>query len=178
MREYATDREKADRHLDQVRKIVGPVLLRPAPDYHDRHENTDLLAVDGRVSVRIREHGYFAKYAHDITFRFARSSGVETEHSKMINGFGRYDFYGHENVDGTTVEHWMLLDLNRFRGALIKEASMPEPLRMKFTIRDNHDGTTSFIAYDIRTFPKGILLLVSDEIADILRDLPQYKRSA
>ena len=181
MPDYAFDRRWSDRFLPQIAQIVGPLMLGAAPTYHDQRENTDLMVLDAheniRVAARVRKFGYFAGFGHDVTFRHARANGAETEFAKLVNGFGRYFFYGHANAEATDIPDWMVLDLNRFRGALIKESlsHMPEPLRMKFVRQDNFDNETSFLAYDIRTFPKGIIVSMSASVTEILNRCPQYQ---
>lgn len=181
MADYYGDRRWSDRFLPRIVQIVGPLMLGTAPTYQDQRENTDLMVLDAqeniRVAARVRKHGYFPGFGHDVTFRHARANGAETEFAKVVNGFGRYFFYGHSNVDETDIPDWMVLDLNRFQGALIKESlsKMPEPLRMKFVKQDNNDNETSFLAYDIRTFPKGVIISMSASIAEILSKFPQYE---
>jgi hypothetical protein len=175
MPDYAFDRPWSDRFLPRIAQIVGPLMLGAAPNYNDMRENTDLMVLDAhdniRVAARVRRFGYFAGFGHDVTFRHARASGAETEFRKLVNGFGRYFFYGHANAEATDIPDWLVLDLNRFRGALIIESisKMPEPLRMKYVRQDNTDNETSFIAYDIRTFPSGIIVKCSDSVSEILK---------
>lgn len=156
MSSYATDREWSDIMIPQIRGIVGPRLLEPAPFELDASEATDLLlfkAKDMRIAARVRRPGYADRYPFEFTIRARRESGAETEMSKIINGFGDWMFYGHADEENT-ICRWFLIDLHSFRSALIHR-----PPGLKYDKKDNGDGT-HFVAYDVRSFPSAPPLLV------------------
>ena len=154
---YATDREWSDIMIPQIRGIVGPRLLKPAPFDLDACEATDLLlfkARDMRIAARVRRPGYADRYPFEFTIRAHRESGAETEMSKIIDGFGDWMFYGHAD-ETNTICRWFLIDLHSFRATLIRR-----PAGLKLNRKDNGDGT-HFVAYDVRSFPEHPPLLVA-----------------
>jgi hypothetical protein len=156
MSKYLTDRAWSDVMIPQIFKIVGPLLLEPAPFEMDVNQATDLLlfkAKDMRIAARIRRPGYCEKYPHEFTIRSHRQSGAETEMRKIINGFGDWMFYGHADRNNI-ISRWFLIDLHAFRAALISCD------RLQYTENDNWDGTR-FIAFDVRYFPESPPLLVA-----------------
>lgn len=109
--------------MPAVLQIVGPRLVRPAPLVLDREEATDLIvltASDLRVGVRLRRPGYNDRFPSEFTIRRERDSGARTEWQKvMYDGWGDWLFYGHASGDAA-VWPWMIVDLCRLRGVLIK----------------------------------------------------------
>lgn len=157
MASYQKDRAWSDITIPHIRKIVGPLLLEPAPFELDAKQATDLLvfkARDMRIAARVRRPGYADKYPYEFTIRAHRDNGVETELSKIINGFGDWLFYGHAN-EANEICRWMVIDLNVFRSNLIKSGRQKlaggDVFRLTVNAKDNGDGT-KFNAYDVRTF--------------------------
>ena len=147
---YSIDRQWADLLIPQVKTIVGPHLLIDASAENDQREATDLIVLkarDMRIGARVRRPGYADKYRYEFTLRCQRDSGVETELSKIVNGWGDMLFYGHADNAGK-IWLWWLVDLHSFRAALIRDRQF---LRSGKT--PNGDGTY-FAWFDIRSFPK------------------------
>lgn len=149
--EYQQDRDRADEHLPQIRKICGEYLLTVAPDDEDRQHATDVMVTLGacgcRIGCRVRDHEYLARYPWDITFRYARRSGARTEWEKVVYGYGDWMFYGFASPDNSQIVKWTLLDLGVFRGHIIMGFPVPEA-------KVNKDGKTAFIAFDLRKMPR------------------------
>lgn len=151
MTEYQKDRAWSDRYIPEIKRIVGPYLLEPAPIEEDCKRATDLIilaARDKRIACRMRRFGYAQKYPYDFTIRSHRDSGAETELSKLVSGYGDWMFYGHAAESGNTIAHWMLINLHSWRAHLIRaedrKAVTPDA-------KDNEDGTR-FLAFDVRRF--------------------------
>lgn len=159
---YRSDRAWSDQFIQSICQIVGPLLLTEAPLKIDQEENTDLivLSVDAkRIACRVRRHGYADRYPNEFTIRCRRDSGMETELSKIINGFGDWMFYGHQAaLDTIEIDPWMLLDLRPFRGGLIRHLNHQHVLRCG--VKPNDDGT-HFKWYDATSFPENPPLIVA-----------------
>jgi hypothetical protein len=150
MSKYQDDRTWSDHFIPEIKRIVGPYLLEPAPIEEDCKRATDLIilaARDKRIACRMRRPGYAERYPYDFTIRSERDSGAETELSKLVNGYGDWMFYGHATPEWK-VGRWMLIDLHSWRAHLIRnddrKAVQPQT-------RDNGDGTR-FLSFDVRKF--------------------------
>ena len=161
MATYSENRKYADTFIPQIKRIVGPLLLEPTDVILDTREATDLIvfhARDMRIAARVRRHGYFEKYGHQFTIRARLDNGMETELSKIVNGWGDWLFYGHSDPSSTYIKQWMVVDLHSFRAALIRNSM--NGARIKIEERANGDGTF-FKAFDVKTFPVHPPILVT-----------------
>ena len=80
------------------RKLWGPA--RDTPRWVDIKYNADLMLipVGGQwIAMRLRRpyRGYVQSYGLEFTIRSERSTGAETELSKIRRGLGDWLFYGH-----------------------------------------------------------------------------------
>ena len=153
---YGVDRSWSDGMISQIKKLVGPHLLESAPLDVDREQATDLMVLrarDMRIAARVRRSGYADKYCNQFTIRSRRDNGVETELSKIINGWGDWFFYGHADGLGV-IWMWMIIDLNVFRGSLIRN------VKIEFGDKANGDGTF-FRWFNVRSFPPSIMIASS-----------------
>jgi hypothetical protein len=165
MQDYETDRAWGDRFLYDVGRIVGRNLLRTAPVDTDRNRATDLVLLTARpldIAVRVRRAGYADLYPFDVTIRCERASGAKTELEKFVDGFCDWMFYGHADQQETGLSRWFLLDLQVWRGALMREGL--RCIRGKRGIysgaiksRSNDDGTR-FAYFDVRSFPPEMII--------------------
>lgn len=157
---YARNREWSDRMLPQVRHLIGPLLLEPAPLELDCKQATDLIVLkarDMRIAVRVRRPGYYCNFKYEFTLRAKHDNGAETELSKIVNGWGDWLFYGHADKDDF-ITLWWLVDLYAFRAALIRNSMNGGSLL--YEAHSNRDGT-HFVAFDLRSFPEHPPILVS-----------------
>lgn len=156
---YSDDRVFSDRYLDQVRAILGPMVLTVSTDEEDMEEATDLTvlraASNFRVGVRIRRQNA-ARWAGEFTIRSKRSSGAKTELRKIMEGWGDWLFYAiaaDDNNLAVGFHVWTVIDLDSFRfhfgavGHSPKLFTRPESHHIS-----NGDGT-EFTAYVIDSFP-------------------------
>jgi hypothetical protein len=85
---YGKDRAWSDRYLPAVQRIVGPLLLAPAPFRVDATEATDLMVMtarDMRIACRVRRPGFAGPYGNEFTMRSRRyDSGAVTEIEKAV----------------------------------------------------------------------------------------------
>jgi hypothetical protein len=166
MRSFQEDFNWQLKFIDQIKQIVGPLLLDQAPLQIDQKEATDLLiltARDKRIACRTRRpgQGYLEKYPHDFTIRCHRATGAETEMRKISAGFGDWLFYGHSDDEEKRIVRYMIVDLAHFRFHLIEDGFRSES-RKKLKLRpiSNGDGT-SFLPFDWRWFPDAPPILVA-----------------
>lgn len=125
-------REQEHEFRDFVEKAVRPHMhnfsrLKSGAVVSTTEEDTR-LSFDMRVglwvpvSVRLRTAYYFERY-RDFSIRSkTRYSGqvingelVKCELDKLIDGHGNCYFYGWLSRRGDEIEHYMLVDINRFR---------------------------------------------------------------
>ena len=147
---YRSDRAWSDTYIPTIRRIVGPLLLEPAPDDDDRERATDLMVLrvgDMRVAARVRKRGYAAVYPTQFTIRSRRESGATTELKKILDGWGDWLFYGHATLRPAEIRPWFLLDLKAFRHHVTTSVGPLDDGEIP-----NNDGTW-FRAYEIRRFP-------------------------
>lgn len=151
---YNDDRAYGDRFLPEVTSIIRrhvtaiPMII-VAPEEADQKECSDLMVLHGsdrRVAVRIRRPGFADRFPDQFTLRFSRDNGVETEMSKIADGWGDLLFYGHASADEMSIGPWWLIDLKAFRAVLIRQ----QPIE-RGTV-NNGDGTW-FAWFKISSFP-------------------------
>ncbi len=152
---YMNDRAWSDAFIPEIRRLVGPYLLVPAPFEIDTREAADLIVLRARdmtIAARVRRPGYASRFPWDITLRARRDSGVKTEFSKIIEGWGDWFFYGH-NSRGADIDRWFLIDLHELRAGLIRGGNLR---RRAQNVQSNGDGT-HFVAFDVRELPRAIV---------------------
>ena len=159
---YASDRQWSDQFIEQIKWIVGPLLLQPAPIEEDNCRATDLIiltARDRRIACRMRRPGFADRYPDDFTIRSQRDSGAETELSKIVNGFGDWMFYGHADENGG-ICRWLVIDLAAWRSHRIRN-----PDRCKPVMKPNGDGT-HFAVFNVNQFIGDPPILVASSHVD------------
>lgn len=118
-RTYAADRAWSDAYLPAYRLIVATYLIVPAPFLMDTRRATDLTTITGgglEVACRVRGYNYAARYGDEFTIRDQRTSGAETEMSKIMRGFGTHIVYGFSHPERPgKLSAWLLGDLSIFR---------------------------------------------------------------
>lgn len=157
MSNYETDRSWSDKHLPEVYKIVGPMLMEPAPFELDVAESCDLTIIkarDMRIGVRIRRPDYL-KFKNDITIRAARDTGAVTELEKLQRGYGDLIFYAHSNgCPDAPFATWHLMDLNNWRYAMMTNRYTAQASRK---LIPNGDGT-HFVAFNVNEMPPDTII--------------------
>ena len=105
-----------------------------------------------RIACRVRTGKYQKKYGNEFTIRSTRPSGAKTELRKIIEGWGDYMFYGFG--DGSNLIIWHLLDLKIFRSIfldMVYRRNVPREI-------PNKDNSSSFMAFDLSSFPSDLII--------------------
>lgn len=170
--------------LPEVKRACATHLICEAPPEEDMKRNTDLIVLKMdtvRIAVRLRRHHYLHQrnYANEFTIRASRPrSGSDTELTKIVSGWGDYNFYGFASADGKSLAAWTLGDLNVFRlwfnrsivrnGGKIPGASKP-----------NSDGSSDFYAFTIADLPRDFVIArFPDDMQEIASRTVQISQSA
>lgn len=160
---WQDDKAWSDRYLDEVKGILGRVLIGPAPEEDDRERNTDLIVLkmdSVRIACRIRREEYFRKFPHQFTIRTSRPNGNKTELAKIVEGWGDYFFYGFGGTD--SLLWWGLGDLKafrlRFNAYIVNNGG-----QMPGELLTNSDGSSEFRAIDWSDM-RGFLMASSGSI--------------
>jgi hypothetical protein len=127
----------------------------------DTKEAADLIVLkarDMRVAARVRRPGYADRYRYQFTVRSRLTNGAKTEMRKLIEGFADWMFYGHADADEQGLEDWMLIDLNVWRRHLLETGYNGGWHHLVEEEKPNVDGATQFMAFDIRRFPRQMLI--------------------
>jgi len=158
MDNWELDKKWSDKFLIEIKRILGEHLITEPSVEEDMEHNTDLIVLkfdSVRIACRIRTYDYFERYPNDITIRSERPSGVKTELTKIIEGWGDYLFYGFSNKDATALKKWKLISLNEFRlwfnREIIKSKKMPG------VEQQNNDGSSKFRAFNTTTMPSSLI---------------------
>lgn len=121
LRPWQVDKAWSDGLLTQIKRELGPYVLVEAPQVEDLKRGTDLMEVTLtlstglRVACRVRRGEQLRRdlsWGGEFTLRSSRPSGVRTELTKIIEGYGTHFFYGFAEEE---LLCWFLGDLNVFR---------------------------------------------------------------
>jgi hypothetical protein len=123
-------------------------------DEQDRRLGTDIIVLSFRpyvgskvfkVGYRCRDAGKYLKdFFKDITFRYSRPNGRETEFQKIIRGHGDYFFYGFGETFTQQMERWIIVALAPFRSVVAAHKDdRPRP----WSVVANGDGSSEFAVF-------------------------------
>lgn len=158
MKGWEQDKRWSDQFMPEIKSRLGQALIGEPPTEDDQQRNTDLivLKMDAvRIGCRVRKFNQIT-YAGEFTIRSGRPSGVKTELTKIIEGWGDYFFYGFSNQDETALYRWLIGDLKAFRiwysRQLAKNYGRPPGIPQR-----NHDGSSSFYAFRWSEIPEFVI---------------------
>lgn len=164
---YREDRAWSDQFIPQIRHIVGPYLLVESPLEVDQQQAADLIVLRARdmtVAARVRRPGYADKYPNEFTIRSRRDNGAKTELAKIVEGWGDWLFYGHEDeFQRGRLYRWLLIDLHAWRAHFIRSGiafDRGRVSRIRWGEKANGDGT-HFCWFDVTTFPSRPPILIA-----------------
>lgn len=140
MKPWQVSKQWADGYLAAIEASLGSIAgrlisIEQASDYQDRHEATDyvLRCEAGAVARPDWPH-------RDFTLRHSRPSGAKCETAKILEGWGRWYFYGWAKQSGRELAEWIVVDLDALRRTkLIEDAP----------VTWNHDRSSSFKAIQL-----------------------------
>ena len=131
---------------NEVRKLVKHIIekhnlsrvrVRPASNYLDTHEATDLVyTADLHIAVRLRRATCLYR---DLTLRSKMLSGRQAELAKIKQGFVDYSLYGWVRDD--KIAEWIFVDYDKLRASGL--------LEKKRKMIQNIDRETWFVAITI-----------------------------
>ena len=155
MTNWQQDKRWSDRFLPEIKRILGEYLISEPPLEEDMERNTDLmvLRLDAvRIGCRIRKHDYIEKYGDEFTIRAGRPSGIKTELTKIIEGWGDYFFYGFSDRQEERLAQWILGDLKSFR-VYFNRYLMQNKGQIPGFGKTNLDNSSDFRAFKFREIP-------------------------
>lgn len=148
--DWQADKRWSDRFLREIKSILGVYLIaEPSPD-EDAERNTDLmvLRMDAvRIGCRIRKHPYLARYGGEFTIRAGRPSGVKTELTKIVEGWGDYFFYGFASEQEAGLCRWTLADMKVFRLWYNRQLVRLPAGKTPGISKPNADNSSDFVAF-------------------------------
>lgn len=155
---WEQDKRWSDRFLTEIKSILGVHLIGEPAMEEDAEHNTDLmvLKLDAvRIGCRVRKHKYISQYGNEFTIRAGRPSGVKTELTKIIEGWGDYFFYGFCDEQEKALERWLLGDLKAFRiwfnRKCLSDKTCPG------IHKSNSDGSSNFLSFQVQEIPDFII---------------------
>ena len=159
MNGWQNDKRWSDKFLPEIKQILGLYLIGEPPIEEDQERNTDLivLKMDAvRIACRVRRHQYLERYGDELTIRAGRPSGVKTELTKIIEGWGDYIFYGFSNIDETALEQWFLGCLKAFRLWYMSELAKCNAMNFPGQKKCNGDNSSFFYSFKCHEIPNFI----------------------
>ena len=169
---WQPDKRWADRFEPAIRLILAQYLIRPATRVEDTEQGTDLCFViaGGTIGCRVRDADkYLARYPYDWTLRRTRPSGIKSELTKIID-LGKPDWYVYALGHGDSGElaRWILVDMQAFRAQWMRHgvrgfgvADSDDPDAIKGTVKPNRDGSSDFVAVNVRSLAPQCFVAVS-----------------
>lgn len=155
MKTWEKDKKWSDKFLPEIKRILGEHLIGEPPIEEDQERNTDLIVLKMeavRIGCRVRKYKYIERYSNEFTIRAGRPSGVKTELTKIIEGWGDYFFYGFSNKQETGLFKWVLCDMDVFRlwfnTKLVQNNGIVPGIK-----KNNTDNSSFFLAYNVSDLP-------------------------
>ena len=157
---WREDKKWSDRFLSQIKRILGEHLIgEPRPE-EDQERNTDLIVLTMnavRIGCRVRKHKYHARYGGEFTIRASRPSGMKTELTKVIEGWGDYFFYGFSDEAEELLMAWALCDMKVFRLWFMRHLAGNDGA-MPGSSQKNTDGSSGFYAFRYADLPSEFIV--------------------
>lgn len=155
---WQDDKRWSDRFIPEIKRILGEHLIGESTEEEDGRHNTDLIVLKleaVRIACRIRRHEYFDRYPDEFTIRSGRPSGVETELTKVVAGWGDYFFYGFSDEREVGLRAWSLCDLKVFR---LWFNRCLYSKKHEWQERANGDNSSTFHAFKLSALPPGFIV--------------------
>lgn len=159
MSAWRHDKKWSDIFIPGIKRVLGEYLIGEPPIEEDQERNTDLMVLkmdSVRIGCRIRRNQYISQYSDEFTIRAGRPSGIKTELTKIVEGWGDYFFYGFSNKNETDLEMWRLCDLKVFRLWFNQEILRRQ--QMPGIQKPNFDNSSNFIAFNFNDLPNDFVV--------------------
>jgi hypothetical protein len=163
--------------LRPIKRIIGEHLIHEAPPKEDYLHNTDLIVLKlggGRIACRVRRHKYLARYGDQFTVRETRPSGLSSELTKIVEGWGDYVLYGFCNEAETDLSQWLLGDLDVFRLWFTRELVRGKGI-VPGIQQTNGDGSSTFRAFRVTDLPAAFFVARWPDPDDVPFDPPAQR---
>jgi len=170
MRQWERQKQWSDKFLPEIKRILGEYLIAEPPIEEDAERNTDLtvLRLDAiRIGCRIRRYKYVEAFGNEFTIRSGRTSGIKTELTKIIEGWGDYFFYGFADSTETKLCQWILGDLKVLRLYINRNLYQH---KVPWTENYNWDNSSSFVSFRHGEIPG--FLVAKNECMELTDDVP------
>jgi len=157
---WKNDKKWSDKFLPEIKQILGLYLIGEPPFEEDQERNTDLIVLKMeavRIGCRIRRNDYLERYGNEFTIRAGRPSGIKTEITKIIEGWGDYFFYGFSDKAENSLERWLLGDLNVFRLWFNRQLFKKKGI-MPGVSKDNTDNSSNFLSFEVDELPNNFIV--------------------
>lgn len=158
MDNFDQNKHWSDQFLPEIKGILGLHLIGEPPIEEDLSHNTDLIVLKMepvRIACRIRRNSY-SDYYSDFTIRAVLPSGGKTELSKIVEGWGDYIFYGHDEGSGN-LKAWAIGDLNIFRLWFTTYLAKNKGC-LPGILKKNHDLSSNFYVYKWKELPINFII--------------------
>ena len=110
---YERDRSLEDKFARVIKCVLG-LQFFGRTEWADTREGTDFAIFSStpvRVAVRLRRQKFYEKYPDDVTIRWSRPSGIDTEADKINKGMVGYLFYGFIDEREEKIISYRILEL-------------------------------------------------------------------
>ena len=138
---WKEDKKWADGYFPEIKQIIkskaGEIVdIVVASDEKDKSYATDYIIKiekSGDIACRVRKPN--CRY-RELTLRYSRPSGIETEFSKIKGGYASWYLYAWA-TNGSVFGDWIFINLDKLRQSGL--------LNEKWSIVPNWDNSSSFI---------------------------------
>jgi len=125
---WKKDKDKTDLFMPHIKMlhVKHCITIREGTWEEDARQAIDLriLTIGGMTSaVRIRDISYASRYPFDVTMRYRRKSGADTEFQKLTDGKASMFFYGFAEIwnppvdlSARIIRRWIMLDMKKVLG--------------------------------------------------------------
>ena len=158
MAAWEQDKAWSDKFLDEIKGILGRLLISASPAIEDKQHNTDLIVLkleSVRIACRVRKFKYFDSYSDELTIRSSRP-GADTELRKIIEGWGDYFFYGFADQEDSRLVKWIVVDLKKFRLWFCRQLCKLQG-KTPGSERTNSDGSSKFLVFKVEELKDAII---------------------
>jgi hypothetical protein len=174
--DFGLSKKLTPQMMEIVGHAIGPKLVAMATEQQDMKEATDLVMLQTdalRFALRARRWSFYrdagtsGDWRTQFTLRAHRDSGARTELAKVVDDqWGNYMLYGFADQSERMIEHWMLVDLKKFRKRYAEWIDRAKHYHSD--VVPNFDGTY-FRWFDVRPYQR-VLVAASPDVTRLLKE--------